>query len=86
MMDKIDWVKTAINAVRVITFVCDIITFPIYLAIQQPWKRQERSKRVKVSDFNILFFFLKLATFFNFKVQYLNFKCSFVYSFLNSFF
>lgn len=60
MMDKIDWVKTAVNAVRVITFVCDILTFPIYLAIQQPWKRQERSKHVKVSEFFLYFFHCKV--------------------------
>lgn len=45
------WVNTAINAIRVVTFICDVITFPVYLAVQQPWKRRQLSKRVKVSDF-----------------------------------
>lgn len=43
------WVQTAISAIRVIAFVCDVITFPIYLVLQQPWKRRQLSKRIKVS-------------------------------------
>lgn len=49
------WVQTAISAIRVIAFVCDVITFPVYLVLQQPWKRRQLSKRIKVS---IFFFFL----------------------------
>lgn len=43
------WVQTAISAIRVIAFVCDVITFPVYLVLQQPWKRRQQSKRIKVS-------------------------------------
>lgn len=43
------WVQTAISAIRVIAFVCDVITFPVYLVLQQPWKRRQLSKRIKVS-------------------------------------
>lgn len=45
------WVQTAISAIRVIAFVCDVITFPVYLVLQQPWKRRQLSKRIKVSEF-----------------------------------
>ncbi|XP_031629734.1 long-chain-fatty-acid--CoA ligase 4 isoform X1 [Contarinia nasturtii] len=41
------WVQTAISAIRVIAFVCDVITFPVYLVLQQPWKRRQQSKRIK---------------------------------------
>lgn len=46
------WVQTAISAIRIIAFVCDVITFPVYLVLQQPWKRRQLSKRIKVSIHN----------------------------------
>lgn len=49
------WVQTAISAIRVIAFVCDVITFPVYLVLQQPWKRRQLSKRIKVSIVFFLF-------------------------------
>lgn len=49
------WVQTAINAIRVVSFVCDVITFPVYLVVQQPWKRRQLSKRLKVSEFGFIF-------------------------------
>ncbi|XP_031632711.1 long-chain-fatty-acid--CoA ligase 4-like [Contarinia nasturtii] len=41
------WVETAINAIRVVSFMCDVITFPVYLLVQQPWKRRQLSRRLK---------------------------------------
>lgn len=41
------WVQTAIGAFKAIAFVCDIITLPVYLVLQQPWKRRQLSRRVK---------------------------------------
>lgn len=56
------WVQTAISAIRVIAFVCDVITFPVYLVLQQPWKRRQQSKRIKVStDLFYLVFMLKFS-------------------------
>lgn len=46
-MDSL-WVQTAIGAIKALAFVCDIITFPIYLVLQQPWKRRTLSRRIKV--------------------------------------
>lgn len=43
------WVQSAIGAIKVLAFVCDIITLPVYLVLQRPWKRREESRRVKVS-------------------------------------
>lgn len=51
------WVETAINAIRVVSFMCDVITFPVYLLVQQPWKRRQLSRRLKVSESLLLFFF-----------------------------
>ena len=44
------WVQSAIGAIKIITMVYDIITMPIYLAIQRPWKRRQLARRVKVSN------------------------------------
>ncbi|XP_067626598.1 fatty acid CoA ligase Acsl3 isoform X1 [Eurosta solidaginis] len=41
------WVQSAIGAIKVLAFVCDIITLPVYLVLQRPWKRREESARVK---------------------------------------
>lgn len=38
----------AIGALKAIAFVCDILTFPIYVLLQRPWKACELSRRVKV--------------------------------------
>lgn len=42
------WVQTAIGAIKAIAFVCDIITLPVYLVLQKPWKRRQLSRRAKV--------------------------------------
>lgn len=54
-MDKVEklenmesfWVQTAIGAIKIIAMVYDIITMPIYLILQRPWKRRALAKRVK---------------------------------------
>lgn len=50
-MDSPTWVKGTVGAVSVLTFLYDVITFPVYLAIQHPWKRRQLSNRIKVSVF-----------------------------------
>lgn len=45
------WVQTTVSALRVLAFVYDVITFPVYLVLQKPWKRRQLSKRVRVSGF-----------------------------------
>ena len=45
------WVQTAISAIRALAFVVDVISFPVYLILQRPWKRRQLSRRVKVSEF-----------------------------------
>lgn len=43
------WIQSAIGAIKAFAFVCDIITLPVYLVLQRPWKRRQEAKRVKVS-------------------------------------
>jgi long-chain acyl-CoA synthetase len=45
------WIQTAIGAIKAITFVYDVISFPIYLLLQRPWKRRTLAKRIKVRQF-----------------------------------
>jgi len=44
------WVQSAIGAIKAIAFMYDIITLPVYLVLQKPWKRRQDSRRVKVSS------------------------------------
>ncbi|KAK9728288.1 AMP-binding enzyme [Popillia japonica] len=39
----------ALGALKAIAFVCDILTFPIYVFLQRPWKVCELSRRVKAT-------------------------------------
>uniref|UniRef100_U5EWU9 long-chain-fatty-acid--CoA ligase n=1 Tax=Corethrella appendiculata TaxID=1370023 RepID=U5EWU9_9DIPT len=41
------WVQSAIGAIKFIAFVCDIISMPVYVVLQKPWKRRELARRVK---------------------------------------
>lgn len=43
------WVDATVNVIRVFAIFCDVITFPVYLVLQQPWKRRKLSNRIKVS-------------------------------------
>lgn len=42
------WVESAIGAIKALAFVCDIITYPVYLILQRPWEKKQLSRRVKV--------------------------------------
>ncbi|KAF4526898.1 hypothetical protein B566_EDAN014520 [Ephemera danica] len=37
----------AVTSFKCIAFVCDVITYPIYLVLQQPWRKKQLSNRVK---------------------------------------
>lgn len=41
------WVSVVLKAVRAVAFVCDIITFPVHLLIERPWRKRALSRRVK---------------------------------------
>lgn len=44
-------IKLAINALKTLAFIYDIITYPIYFIIQNPWRRLRLSKRIKVGNY-----------------------------------
>ncbi|KAL6956609.1 Long-chain-fatty-acid--CoA ligase 4 [Sarracenia purpurea var. burkii] len=41
------WVEGAIGAVKAITFICDVITYPVYLLLQRPWEKRRQSTKPK---------------------------------------
>ncbi|XP_037947198.1 long-chain-fatty-acid--CoA ligase 4-like isoform X2 [Teleopsis dalmanni] len=41
------WVQGIIGTLKAITLLADILTLPVYLVLQRPWKRREEAKRVK---------------------------------------
>lgn len=47
MMDNM-WLDGAIQAIKALAFVCDIITYPVYLLLQRPWDKKQLSRRPKV--------------------------------------
>lgn len=43
------WIEGTIGAIKALAFVCDILTYPVYLILQRPWEKKTLSRRVKVS-------------------------------------
>ncbi|KAL0895201.1 hypothetical protein ABMA27_013641 [Loxostege sticticalis] len=41
------WVSAVLKTIRAVALVCDIITFPIHLLLQRPWRKRELSRRIK---------------------------------------
>lgn len=41
------WIISAINALKALSYVYDLLTFPMYLILQRPWKRRKASRRIK---------------------------------------
>ncbi|XP_046676781.1 fatty acid CoA ligase Acsl3 [Homalodisca vitripennis] len=46
MMDNM-WLEGAIQAIKALAFVCDIVTYPLYLLLQRPWEKKRLSRRPK---------------------------------------
>lgn len=40
-----------LSAFKTISFIYDVITYPVYLILQRPWNKKHKSKQVKVSSF-----------------------------------
>ena len=47
------WVDGAIGAIKVVAFVYDIITYPVYLMIERPWQKKQLSRRTKVCQISL---------------------------------
>ncbi|XP_068620996.1 long-chain-fatty-acid--CoA ligase 4 [Battus philenor] len=41
------WVSAALRTIRAVVLVCDILTFPIHLILQMPWRKRALSRRIK---------------------------------------
>ncbi|CAH2067686.1 unnamed protein product, partial [Iphiclides podalirius] len=41
------WVSAALRTIRAVALVCDILTFPIHLVLQRPWRKRELSRKIK---------------------------------------
>lgn len=37
-----------LSAFKTISFICDVITYPVYLILQQPWNKKHKSRQLKV--------------------------------------
>lgn len=47
MMDNM-WLDGAIQAIKALAFVCDILTYPVFLLLQRPWEKKRLSRKPKV--------------------------------------
>ncbi|XP_012545548.2 long-chain-fatty-acid--CoA ligase 4 isoform X2 [Bombyx mori] len=41
------WVSAVLRTIRTVAFVFDVITFPIHLLVQRPWRKRALSRRIK---------------------------------------
>ncbi|XP_047987467.1 long-chain-fatty-acid--CoA ligase 4 [Leguminivora glycinivorella] len=41
------WVSAALKAIRAVALVFDVLTFPVHLALQRPWRKRALSRRIK---------------------------------------
>ncbi|KAL4704640.1 hypothetical protein ACJJTC_013424, partial [Scirpophaga incertulas] len=41
------WVSVVLKAIKAVALVCDIITFPVHLILQRPWRKRALSRRIK---------------------------------------
>lgn len=41
------WITSAISAIKAISYVYDLLTFPVYLVLQRPWEKRKASRRIK---------------------------------------
>ncbi|XP_014472754.1 PREDICTED: long-chain-fatty-acid--CoA ligase 4 isoform X2 [Dinoponera quadriceps] len=41
------WISGAIHAIKALSYVYDLLTFPVYLILQRPWEKRKASRRVK---------------------------------------
>ncbi|XP_066584617.1 fatty acid CoA ligase Acsl3 isoform X1 [Prorops nasuta] len=46
-MDCGFWVTGAISAIKALSYVYDLLTFPVYLILQRPWEKRKASRRPK---------------------------------------
>lgn len=41
------WISSAICAIKALSYVYDLLTFPVYLILQRPWEKRKASRKIK---------------------------------------
>lgn len=41
------WIYGAIHAIKALSYMYDLLTFPVYLILQRPWEKRKASRRIK---------------------------------------
>uniref|UniRef100_A0ABD2X123 long-chain-fatty-acid--CoA ligase n=1 Tax=Trichogramma kaykai TaxID=54128 RepID=A0ABD2X123_9HYME len=41
------WITGTVGAIKALSYVYDLFTFPVYLLLQRPWEKRKRSRRIK---------------------------------------
>lgn len=41
------WISCAIHAIKALSYVYDLLTFPVYFILQRPWEKRKASRRIK---------------------------------------
>ena len=41
------WISGAIHTIKALSYVYDLLTFPVYLILQRPWEKRKASRRIK---------------------------------------
>ncbi|XP_011498582.1 PREDICTED: long-chain-fatty-acid--CoA ligase 4 [Ceratosolen solmsi marchali] len=41
------WITGAVRAIKALSYVYDLFTFPVYLILQRPWEKRKASRRIK---------------------------------------
>ncbi|XP_076682579.1 acyl-CoA synthetase long-chain isoform X2 [Andrena cerasifolii] len=41
------WISSAIHAIKALSYVYDLLTFPVYLILQRPWEKRKATRRIK---------------------------------------
>lgn len=44
------WISGAIHAIKALSYVYDLLTFPVYLILQRPWEKRKASRRIKAQS------------------------------------
>ncbi|EEB18314.1 Long-chain-fatty-acid--CoA ligase, putative [Pediculus humanus corporis] len=47
------WLESALGAIKVLAFVYDIITYPVYLLVNRPWDKKSLSNKVRAKPISV---------------------------------
>ena len=41
------WITSALTAIKALSYLCDLLTFPVFVILQRPWEKRKASRRIK---------------------------------------